>query len=56
MEPPTEPGEFEGPGPGDITDHGETIASLEVDSLPDFCPNCGKDVVPFWGVVDWTLR
>ncbi len=40
----------------DITDHGQVIANLEIDALPDFCPSCGKDVVPFWGVVAWTLH
>jgi hypothetical protein len=40
----------------DVTDHGEVIASLEIDALPDFCPGCDPNVVPFWGVVDWTLH
>jgi hypothetical protein len=40
----------------DITDHDTVIISLEVDRLPDYCPTCDRNVVPFWGVVDWTLR
>jgi hypothetical protein len=40
----------------DVTDHGETILSLEVDFLPDYCPNCTENVVPFWGVVAWTFQ
>jgi hypothetical protein len=40
----------------DVTDHGETILSLEVDFLPDHCPDCGANVVPFWGVVAWTFH
>ena len=40
----------------DVTDHGQVILSLEVDALPDYCPNCSQNVVPFWGVVDWTFH
>lgn len=40
----------------DVTDHGETILSLEVDFLPDYCPNCNATVVPFWGVMAWTFH
>jgi hypothetical protein len=40
----------------DITDHDQVIISLEVDRLPDYCPSCDPNVVPFWGVVDWTLH
>jgi hypothetical protein len=38
-----------------IVHDGRRIATLEVESLPDFCPTCGGGVVPFWGVVGWTL-
>jgi hypothetical protein len=40
----------------DITDHDRVIASLEIHALPDFCSNCSKNVVPFWGVTAWTLH
>jgi hypothetical protein len=40
----------------DVTDHGQAIASLEIDALPDFCRSCGNNVVPFWGLVAWTLH
>jgi hypothetical protein len=40
----------------DVTDHGRVILSLEVDALPDYCMTCGANVVPFWGVVDWTFH
>ncbi len=40
----------------DIADHGQVIISLEIDALPDYCPDCDPGVVPFWGVVDWTLH
>jgi hypothetical protein len=40
----------------DVTDHGQVILSLEVDALPNYCPNCSQNVVPFWGVVDWTFH
>jgi hypothetical protein len=40
----------------DVTDHGQVILGLEVDALPGYCPNCSQNVVPFWGVVDWTFH
>jgi hypothetical protein len=37
----------------DITDHGQAIVELRVEPLPGYCPDCGANVVPFWGVTDW---
>ncbi len=34
---------------------GERIATLDLQPLPDFCPHCGPNVVPFWGVMGWSL-
>lgn len=39
-----------------VVHDGERIATLDVEPLPDFCPSCGSNVVPFWGVVGWTLE
>jgi hypothetical protein len=40
----------------DVTDHGTSIVQLRVEPLPDYCPDCGRNVVPFWGVTDWTFE
>ncbi len=40
----------------DVVHDGERIATLEVRPLPDYCPDCGSNVVPFWGVTAWTLN
>jgi hypothetical protein len=34
---------------------GAVIATLEIEPLPEYCPHCGKNVVPFWGVTAWHL-
>jgi hypothetical protein len=34
---------------------GRQIATLELQPLPDYWPSCDPNVVPFWGVVGWTL-
>jgi hypothetical protein len=34
---------------------GRWIATLELQPLPDYCPNCDPNVVPFWGVTAWQL-
>jgi hypothetical protein len=34
---------------------GERIATLEVRPLPDYCPSCDTNVVPFWGLISWQL-
>jgi hypothetical protein len=39
----------------DIFHDGKRIATLVLQPLPDYCPNCEPDVVPFWGVVSWHL-
>jgi hypothetical protein len=38
-----------------IVHDGKRIATLVLQPLPDYCPNCGPDVVAFWGVVSWHL-
>jgi hypothetical protein len=38
-----------------IVHDGQTIASLTLQPLPDFCPDCNPNVVPFWGVTSWEL-
>ena len=40
----------------DVIHDGERIATLDLTALPDFCPSCGPNVVPFWGVTGWHLR
>ena len=40
----------------DVTHHDVPVISLEIDRLPDYCPDCADNVVPFWGVMAWTLR
>lgn len=39
----------------DVTDDGIPILRLRIEPLPDYCPDCSKNVVPFWGVTDWTF-
>jgi hypothetical protein len=39
----------------DVIHDGQRIATLQVQPLPDYCPHCSANVVPFWGVTDWTL-
>lgn len=39
----------------DIVHDGQRIASLVLQPLPGYCPNCAPSVVPFWGVVSWRL-
>jgi hypothetical protein len=39
----------------DVLHDSERIASLHLQQLPDYCPSCSSNVVPFWGVTDWTL-
>jgi hypothetical protein len=53
-------GACQGPGPGqcdviDVIHNDQRIATLQLTPLPDYCPNCSANVVPFWGVIDWTL-
>jgi len=38
-----------------VIHNGERIATLEVQPLPDYCPNCDANVVPFWGLTSWQL-
>lgn len=38
-----------------VTDHGTPILRLRIEPLPDYCPDCSRNVVPFWGVTDWTF-
>jgi hypothetical protein len=40
----------------DVTDHGASIVRLRVEPLPDYCPDCGQNVVSFWGVTAWTFE
>lgn len=45
-----------GQGPTiDVIHNGQRIATLEMEPLPDYCQNCGPNVVPFWGVTSWQL-
>ncbi len=39
----------------DVVHDGELIATLELEPLPDYCPDCEEGVVPFWGVTAWQL-
>jgi hypothetical protein len=39
----------------DVIHDGQRIATLHIESLPDYCPHCSANVVPFWGVMSWTL-
>jgi len=39
----------------DVIHNGERIATLELQPLPEYCPNCDANVVPFWGVTSWQL-
>jgi hypothetical protein len=39
----------------DIIHDRQRIASLVLRPLPDYCPNCDPNVVPFWGVMSWRL-
>ncbi|HEY3211781.1 MAG TPA: hypothetical protein VGL16_01050 [Actinomycetota bacterium] len=39
----------------DIVHDGQRIASLVLQPLPDYCPNCAPNVVAFWGVMSWRL-
>ncbi len=39
----------------DVVHDGQRIATLELQPLPDYCPNCDPNVVPFWGVMSWQL-
>jgi hypothetical protein len=39
----------------DVIHDGRRIATLEFQPLPDYCPNCGANVVPFWGITAWQL-
>jgi hypothetical protein len=39
----------------DIVHDGVRIATLVLQPLPDYCPKCEPNVVPFWGVVSWHL-
>ncbi len=36
-----------------VTNGGVPILQLTLEPLPEFCPNCDANVVPFWGVTDW---
>jgi hypothetical protein len=36
-----------------ITNHGDPILQLTIEPLPDFCPSCSSNTIPFWGVTDW---
>jgi hypothetical protein len=38
-----------------VTDHGERVATLELTPLPAYCPRCDANVVPFWGVTEWSF-
>jgi len=40
----------------DVIHDDQTIATLDVEPLPDYCPHCDPNVEPFWGVVGWTLQ
>ena len=40
----------------EVIHNDQTIATLHLEPLPDYCPHCDPNVVPFWGVVAWTLR
>lgn len=40
----------------DVLHDGEPIATLGLEPLPDYCPNCEEGVVPFWGVTAWQLH
>jgi hypothetical protein len=39
----------------DVTLSGTPVIELRVVPLPDHCPNCEPNVVPFWGVDSWTF-
>jgi hypothetical protein len=39
----------------DVIHDGRRIATLELQPLPDYCQDCGPNVVPFWGVTSWQL-
>lgn len=39
----------------EVTHHGEPMVRLDLIPLPDYCPSCDANVVPFWGVVGWQL-
>jgi hypothetical protein len=40
----------------DVIHGDQAIARLDVEPLPDYCPQCGPNVVPFWGIVGWSLQ
>jgi hypothetical protein len=55
-----EVGACHGPGAGqchiiDVVHDDQRIATLQLAPLPDYCPDCSANVVPFWGVIGWTL-
>ena len=33
-----------------VTDHAETVVTLVLTPLPEYCPGCEANVGPFWGV------
>jgi hypothetical protein len=53
-------GACQGPGSGhcdtiDVIHDDQRIATLQLAPLTDYCPDCSANVVPFWGVIGWTL-
>lgn len=37
----------------EVTNHGTPILELRIQPIPDYCPGCGPNLVPFWGVTGW---
>jgi hypothetical protein len=38
-----------------VIHNSQRIATLQVQPLPDYCPHCSSNTVPFWGVTGWRL-